>query len=339
MEYQKKELPKSQIQFDVVYPAEEFTQLEDEALSLLSRQTTVEGFRPGRAPKGLVSQRVSQSAVLEEAARLGLNRAFQEIMQKEQVDVVGDPAVHVRKLAKGNPFEFRVLIDVLPAIELPDYKSIAARAKRRKVEVQDKEVETALEYLRQSRQEQDKEAPELSDEFAKSLGNFENLAALKDSVREGMRVEKEANETQRLQQEIVDEIVKAMSVVLPEVLIDREKQAMLDQTKQSAQAALNLSFEEYLKKLGKTEGQLLDSFRPDAESRIKGYFALREIAKKEAIAVSRAEVEQEINAILQRYPDMEAAQKGFDLEKMKSYTEHTMRNQKTLQFLESLTQS
>ncbi|MBI2573905.1 MAG: hypothetical protein HYV78_00720 [Candidatus Wildermuthbacteria bacterium] len=338
MEYIKKELPKSQVQFDITYSAEEFAQLEDEALSLLSRQVTVEGFRPGHAPKEIVSQKINPSSVIEEAARLGLNRAFQEIMQKERLDIVGDPEVHVRKLAKGNPFELRMAVDVLPSIELPDYKSIAARAKRKKAEVSDKEVETALEHLRQSRKEEGKEAPELSDEFAKSLGRFENIAALKNAIREGMMAEKEANETQRLSQEILDEVVKAMRTILPEALIEREKRAMLDQTKQSARSALNVSFEEYLKKLGKTEDQLLHSFGPDAEKRVKGFFVLREIAKKEAIAVSKEEVEQEVNALLKRYPNMDTAQKEFDLEKMKSYTEHTMLNQKTLQFLEGLAQ-
>lgn len=339
MDYTKKELPKSQIQVDVVYSTEEFAQLEQEALSLFSRQVTVEGFRQGRAPKELVSQKVNPSSVIEEAARLGLNRAFQEILQKEQVNIIGDPQVHVKKLAKGNPFEFRMTFDVLQAITLPDYKGIAGRAKRKKTEVQDKEIKETLDWLRQSRKRENGEASELSDEFAKSLGNFENLSALEKNIREGLNAEKEARESQRLRQEILDEIVKAARMVLPDILIEREKRAMLEQTKQSAVAALNVSFEEYLKKLGKTEDQLLQSYAEDAEKRVKGYLALQEIAKKEAIVVLPKEVEEEVSAMLRHYPNDTTARKEFDLEKMKSYTEYTLINEKTLQFLEGFAQS
>ncbi len=178
------------------------------------------------------------------------------------------------------------------------------------------------------------ELPELNDEFAQSLGRFENMADLERSIKEGLIQEKEIAERQRVRQEILDKISGLTDFEIPEILIEREKEQMIKNLKKSISQDLKISFEEYLKKINKSEQELEKSFSGQAEKRIKNFLILREIGKAENISVSEKEIEQEINKVLKKYPDIESAQKGIDYNKLKSYYEDIIRTEKIFQLLE-----
>lgn len=178
------------------------------------------------------------------------------------------------------------------------------------------------------------ELPEINDEWAKNLGRFENLASLKESVREGINLEKEREESQRVRQEILEKISQKAEIEIPEILIEEEKNKLLENLKKSVSEILKISFEDYLKKIKKSEEELRESFSEEAKRRIKNSLILREIARKEKIEVSEEEIKNEINRILKKYPFEKA--KELDLGKLKLYIEGEIRNEKTLQRLESL---
>ncbi|MDD5145465.1 MAG: trigger factor [Candidatus Pacebacteria bacterium] len=179
------------------------------------------------------------------------------------------------------------------------------------------------------------ELPEINDEFAKNLGNFENTEALKKSIREGLDVEKENEEKQRVRQEILDKISQNSNFEIPDILIESEKHHVLEDLKARVSQGLQISFEDYLSKIGKSEKELLDSFASQAEKRVRDSLVLREIGKKENISVSEKESAEEINKILMRYPDIKKAEAEIDLANLKAYTEEVIRNEKTFQLLES----
>ncbi len=178
--------------------------------------------------------------------------------------------------------------------------------------------------------------PEINDQFAKSLGRFENLVALKENIKEGLKIEKENHESQRIRQEILGKIARKTKVEIPGILITVEKKRMADSSKKLVSEKLKISFEDYLIKIKKTEKELLDSFSTDAEKKIKYSLVLREISKIEKIEASEEEIKTEINKILKSYPNAEKVKKEFDLEKLKGYYKEAIQNEKTLQFLESL---
>jgi len=179
---------------------------------------------------------------------------------------------------------------------------------------------------------------EINDQFAKDLGKFESLEKLKENIKEGIKMEKATEEGQRIREEILSEIEKALIFEVPEILIEAEKQRMLSTAKQTVPRDFKISFEEYLEKVKKSEKEILDSFEAEAKKRIKRSLVLREIAKNEKIAVSEEETKEEINKILTQYPDIDRTKKDIDLEGLKSYTEEIIRNEKVLTRLESFIQ-
>lgn len=181
---------------------------------------------------------------------------------------------------------------------------------------------------------QNVELPEVNDGFAKEVGNFENVAGLKNSIKEGISTEKETLESQRVRQNILEKITEKSKIELPGTLVSNVKNQMLADSKRNVSQKLGITFEEYLNKVNKTEKDLLDSFSGGAEKRVKESLVLREISKKEKISVSNEEAEAEANKILKSHPDNQK----IDAEKLKSYTKEVMMSEKTFQFLESFSQ-
>lgn len=181
--------------------------------------------------------------------------------------------------------------------------------------------------------------PEINDQFAKSLGRFENLTAFKKDIKEGLKIEKENQESQRVRQEILEKIAQKTKLEIPGILITAEKKRILEDLKKLVSEKLKISFEDYLTKIKKTEKELLDSFSTDAERKIKYSLILRKISKREKIEVSEEEIKDKINKILKTYPDIKKAKKEFDPEKLRSYYKEVIANEKTLEKLESLATS
>ena len=124
------------------------------------------------------------------------------------------------------------------------------------------------------------ELPEINDEFVHNLGKFDNLASLKKGITEGLKTEKEAKESQRVRNEILEKIAQKSKLEIPEVLIEFEKDRLLADLKEKINQNLKISFENYLTSIKQSEKQLLDSFLKEAQKRIKNFLILREIGKK-----------------------------------------------------------
>ena len=181
---------------------------------------------------------------------------------------------------------------------------------------------------------QEMKLPEMTDDWAKSLGGFENIEHLKKSIREGITQEKKMVELQRLRAEIIEKITKETKIEMPEILVNSEKDKMLSEFKERVHHDFQISFEDYLKRMNKTEKDVSDSFENEAQNRVKNFLVLREIGRKENIQVSEEEISQGINATLRRYSDAKKAKNELDLSKAKIYTEGELKNEKVFQILE-----
>jgi len=179
------------------------------------------------------------------------------------------------------------------------------------------------------------EFPEINDQFARSLGDFENLDNLKNSIKNGIALEKERAEEQRRKQEILEEISKGTEVEIPVILIENEKNKMLEDLKKLVLERLKFSWEEYLKKIKKTEKEILNSFEKEAQSKIKNFLILEEIGKREKIEVPEQEITEEVNKVLRHFPSVKEAEKniGLDLQQFKEYTKIILRNNKIFEIL------
>ncbi|HLO84410.1 MAG TPA: trigger factor [Nostocaceae cyanobacterium] len=146
----------------------------------------------------------------------------------------------------------------------------------------------------------EKELPELNDEFAQEVSEFETLAELKASLEE--RYQKEAADQTRSNKEeaIITELLKYTEIDLPATLIERELNAMLTQTayrlSQQGIDVRQLFSADMVKKLQERS-------RPEAIDRLKRSLALREVGKKESITVPEQDIKARVDEILDQYED------------------------------------
>lgn len=182
---------------------------------------------------------------------------------------------------------------------------------------------------------QEAHAPELNDEFAKTLGKFESLAAVKQNIREGLLMEKEQKEKEIWRIKLLEEIAKKSEMELPDILVVSELDKMMDEFKFNI-AQMGFEFNAYLNNIKKTEEELRKEWRPKAEDRVRAALVLDEISHKENIQVSDAEIEEEANRFLSQYPDLNGAKAQIDRERLKQYTEGRIRNEKVFNLLENL---
>lgn len=180
------------------------------------------------------------------------------------------------------------------------------------------------------------ELPEISDEFAKQLGGFDTLVALKVNIKEGITAEKTEAEKQRKRGEILEKISEKVSVELPEKLVEHEKERALEDLKQRITGNLKITFEDYLASIKQTEEGLKQTYQKEAEKRLKNFLILRQLGKEENIEVSPAEVDEEVSRAIKNYSKEQLAK--FDIEQFKEYTKGVIQNEKIFQILEKLFQ-
>ncbi len=130
-------------------PASALEPFVAEAVKNISKELDIPGFRPGKAPKDIVEEKVGKLEVLQEAAKLALPKMYVKAVTEEKVNVIGEPRVEIKKLAPGNVMVFTAEAAVLPQITLPDYKNM--KLKPRKVKVEPKEKEDTMKNLQKSR--------------------------------------------------------------------------------------------------------------------------------------------------------------------------------------------
>jgi trigger factor len=151
MQINKNKLEKSQVEINTTLNVEEFKPFIEKAIKKLSEQVKVEGFRPGKVPYEILKQKIGEMAILEEAANLAIRGTIDEVLDK-QLD--GDypakqPQVEIIKLAPDNDFSYKVKLLVLPRVKLGEYKDL--NIKKEEVKIDDKEIDKAIEYLRDSK--------------------------------------------------------------------------------------------------------------------------------------------------------------------------------------------
>jgi trigger factor len=177
-----------------------------------------------------------------------------------------------------------------------------------------------------------KALPEANDEFARSVGKFDDMAALKAELR--TRLEASALDTARhdFADKIIEYATENATLELPDVLIDQEVEVMHDELK-SALARQGISEEAYLSVVKKSSEELHAEFRPQAEKRVKTLLVLTEIAKVKGVQVPDSDIEGEIERARSRYANNPNLIRYFESERGRNYIRSTFRRSRTVELL------
>jgi trigger factor len=143
-----------------------------------------------------------------------------------------------------------------------------------------------------------KNLPDLDDEFAKSLGRgIETIDALKEKVFADIKSEKERMERRRLEDKAIEALVAISRLEYPDILVQNEIDRLIDERKQYL--GEKDSLENYLKNVKKTEEEFRNELKPMAEDMIKRSLVLEKLGEVEKTEVSDAEVDAEVERIIQ----------------------------------------
>ncbi|MEM9924124.1 MAG: trigger factor [Cyanobacteria bacterium P01_D01_bin.50] len=171
----------------------------------------------------------------------------------------------------------------------------------------------------------EKELPELNDDFAQEVSEFETIAELRSSLEERFQKESEDNAKAKKQEALLNELVKDATFDLPETMIQQEVDAMLTQT------AMRLSQQGLdIKKLFNqdTIPQLRERSRSEAVDRLKRTLALREVGERESIKASEEEIEARKKEIMEEY-----SQEDVDPDKVQEMVENELLTEKIIDWL------
>ncbi len=142
--------------------------------------------------------------------------------------------------------------------------------------------------------------PEIDDEFASDVSEFDTLAEYKESVEHDIRERKEAEADAARENAVVDKLVENMTVEIPEAMIETQAENMVDEFAANI-SRQGLSIEQYFNMTGSKRADLVEHFKGQAEKRIKERLALEAVAKEENIAVSDEEVKAEVDKLAEMY--------------------------------------
>ena len=139
-----------QLEITVKLSNEEFKPYILEGARRIASEIKLPGFRPGKAPYAVVKAKVGEMTILEEAARVAINRTLNEAIKRGATNraTIGQPNVDVTKLAPDNPLEYKIRVNLLPTVIIKDYKNLAIR--QPEIKVPEEQINKTLEQLRES---------------------------------------------------------------------------------------------------------------------------------------------------------------------------------------------
>jgi len=175
-----------------------------------------------------------------------------------------------------------------------------------------------------------KELPELDDEFAKDVSEFDTLEELKEDIRKVL--EKKAEDQVRISNDnnVITKIVNDTDLDVPEVLIQREIE-YLGRNYENQFRQQGFMGKEYDDLINNFVNQYKESARPQAEFNVKTELVLDAIIKQEGIAISDEEIKEEVEKIAESYKVEEDRLEGFKeglMSSSRAYIEETSKEEK-----------
>ena len=413
--------PRSALNVRVEVPAERLDAAIGEAVRHLSQRNRIPGFRPGKAPRGVIEAVVGRDAVLEEAMDHLVQRAYRDALVEKEILPLAQAQVNVEQGEEGKPVIFTATVPVRPEVTLGDYRGFNFKPEIDVID--DAKVQNVVDELRDQnaslgpvedrgarngdyavigytgtrdgvafeggtaermpliigeerlipgfeahlvglkpgettafditfpedypeeslagkgarfevelKELREKILPPEDDDFARSLGQFEDLAALRAEIRTRL----ERNALDRARHEFADKIIEYATanatLELPDILVDQEVEIMHDELRGSL-ARQGIDEAAYLKVTGKTEDDLHADFRPRAEKRVKVLLVLSKIAEAEGLEVSDRDVNEEVRKARARYGNDRKTTAYFESDRGRSFIRSTLRRSRLVEKL------
>jgi len=177
-----------------------------------------------------------------------------------------------------------------------------------------------------------KELPELDDEFAKDVSEFDTLEELKASIKEKQEKQNEDKAKYEKQEAAIKAVCDEMKVEIPSGMVELETENMLKDIEQRL-SYQGMELEQYLQMLGKTAEEMKKEYEPQALEAIKSRLALEAIIKAEKIEASEEEINSKIKEMAENYGKKE--EEISENENLRKYIKEGIETEKAIDFIVS----
>lgn len=154
----------------------------------------------------------------------------------------------------------------------------------------------------------EKQLPDLDDDFAMDISEFDTLEELKSDIKSKLEEQKEKEVKVKLENDIIDNIIENSKFDLPEEMIDTQINHMIEDFTRSL-SYQGMSMDMYLQFTGNTIDKVREDLRPEAEKRVKSTMVLDKVKELENIGYSENQIDEEIEKMAKSY--------SMDLDKLK----------------------
>ena len=415
---------KNIVTLEITVSQDEFEKAVNKAYLKVKNNINVQGFRKGKAPRHIIEKKYGKGIFYDDALDFAIQEAYPVAVKELELDIIDSPKINIEKFEDGEEIVFIAEVEVMPEVELMEYKGV--EVVKTEIKVTDEDVEMELKSVQDKNariievadrpvQEGDfltidyagfvgedqfeggtaenqtleigsnsfipgfedqligktkgeevtvnvtfpkeyhsedlkgkdavfnvkiheikaKELPEMDDEFAKDVSEFDTLEELKADTRKVL--EQKAADQVKISNDnnVITKIVNDTVLEVPEVLIQREIEHLgRNYEQQFRQQGLNSK--EYDELINNFVNQYKEGAREQADFNVKAELVLEAIIKKEEVAISDEEFKEEVNKIAESYNVEEDKLEGFKeslMESSKSYIEETLQKRKVIDML------
>ena len=177
-----------------------------------------------------------------------------------------------------------------------------------------------------------KEMPELDDEFAKDVSEFDTLEELKASIKEKQEKQNADKAKYEKQEAVMKAVCESIKVEIPAGMVELETENMLRDVEQRL-SYQGLKLEQYLQMMGRTMEEMQKEYEPQAVEAIKSRLALEAIIKAEKIEATAEEIDSKIKEMAENYGKKE--EEIRENENLRNYIKEGIESEKAIEVLVS----
>ena len=175
-----------------------------------------------------------------------------------------------------------------------------------------------------------KELPELDDEFAKDVSEFDTLKELKESIKEKLEKENEQKVKYETEEAAIKAVCDNTEIDIPSGMIETEIDHMEKDMEQRMQYQ-GLTLDMYLQMIGKTKEEFRKEYEDQAKDAVKSRLVIEAVAKEEKIEADDKEVDEKIKEMAENYGKTEDELKSN--ESLRNYLKENLKTEKTIEFI------
>ena len=395
MEYTKEVLADKRVKFTIKMTSEEWQKALQDAYEHTKSKYRVQGFRAGKAPRKVIEKEYGDTVFYDEALNNSFYVYYNEVLNKEKMEVVGNPKLDVEKIDETG-VTLVITTEVYPEVTLGAYTGLTV--KKEEVKVSAAEVNAELKLMQDKagrmvvvereakngdtlvidfvgkkdgvafeggtakgyelklgsgtfipgfedqlvgvkageeklvnvtfpkdypaedladrpctfevtvHEVREKVLPELDDEFAKNVSEFDTMEEYKKSIKEQLKKEKEHKAEQKAEEKLLEMITENAKVEIPEVMVEEQAHEFIHQFAHQLEHQ-GLNIDDYVKYMNTTVEALEKSRMDDARKTVKTRLVLEAVMKKEGISLSKEELDKAV--------EDQAKFNGIDVEEFK----------------------